>query len=1280
MQAHAAAGAVRPDLTALPPSYKRQAWMAVAALLGFVAAYFGLAGWFLYTAWRLTLGPGSGGGDAFWSCVIAFCSAFLGVFMLKAVFFIQRGQAEGLIELQPSEHASLFSFLHELADKAGAPRPHKVFVSARVNAAVFYDLSLLNLLMPSRKNLEIGLGLVNVLTLGEMRAVLAHEFGHFAQRSMAVGRWVYVAHQIAANMIARRDKLDAFLVGVSRFDLRVAWLGWLLLTIVWSIRSLVATVFQGVLVLQRALSREMEMQADLVAVSLTGSDALVHALHKLQAADDSWDRTLSFAGGEVSRGAPPRDLFLLQAHILKRMGEILHDPWYGRVPPLPEQEPQAHRIFKAELAQPPRMWLSHPLNHEREANAKRVYLPAVIDEQPAWSLFSQPEALREQVSAQLLGKVPAGEGQVPSDEATLAAIDADFDRPSLHSDYRGAYLGRSVARAAADPSALHGDEAASIRDLAQLYPASLVHDIELQRQLERELAQLKALQSGALQTADDEIRYRGRSIPRRQLAGLISTVQSDLTQVRQALQAHDKRCRSAHLAAAREAGQGWEAYVLGLLGALHYADHTEANLQDLQGVVAHTYRVVTATGKVNDTKLARLIEVCNQWHAALAKVYAQGEQAMLDTTLLRRLDIETWSGALGELSLPLADRNNINEWLKVVDSWANKAVFLAGGLRRGALDELLSTEAMLARHVLEGAPIDAAPAPSVVPADPDVLPLGHERERQDKLDAWARFQTADGKVAAAGRFAVAGAIVASVLLMGGAAGTQHVTVYNGLAREVEVHIGPHVATLDPGIHTVMEVEPEGRLHVEARTLSGQVIEAFDAERSAKQVYSVGGASALLVRTVAYGEAAPAADRDLGAQRWFSATADVLFDAPPQSIQMPKGQRGDTRAVLQGLGPWNAKQQVDALEGHAEERDHLVRMHARWDALDSPALAQWLYLDTQAHAADSMLAKRLAESPGDVLLSRLQQDVAADDAARAKVCAQHGAQAKAHPQDGNWAYLAARCAPEASDKGQAFVAGRQRWPENPWFSFAAAYVDAEQARWPQALAGMQQAVKALPAVSEGTAEDAARVARLLQGPGADLRNLVSYSQALGFYLHIETPGAHDQPGASPATKAYAALAQGQLAQGAADVAADGANAARWLRLAAASDGAPPELLAKADKLTLSEGMDEATFWATVGLRMRLQRDLQAFEQFVGQGRVRAVGPGQDVQSQQVWRFMSKLQRGGVAAVSEADLQGLQPPQRGFAYSAAVTALGAAAPQAWRDGAKRLLFVTERPHFN
>ena len=88
----------------------------------------------------------------------------------------------------------------------------------QVNTGVFYDLSIANLLIPSRKNLEIGLGLVNVLTLGELKAVVAHEFGHFAQRTMAVGRWVYIAQQIAGHIVARRDALDTFLARLSSWN------------------------------------------------------------------------------------------------------------------------------------------------------------------------------------------------------------------------------------------------------------------------------------------------------------------------------------------------------------------------------------------------------------------------------------------------------------------------------------------------------------------------------------------------------------------------------------------------------------------------------------------------------------------------------------------------------------------------------------------------------------------------------------------------------------------------------------------------------------------------------------------------------------------------------------------------------------------------------------------------------------------------------------------------------------------------------------------------------
>jgi len=48
-------------------AYKRHAWLAVAALAAFMLLYLGLAGWFLFTAWRLTFGADSVSGQAVWA-------------------------------------------------------------------------------------------------------------------------------------------------------------------------------------------------------------------------------------------------------------------------------------------------------------------------------------------------------------------------------------------------------------------------------------------------------------------------------------------------------------------------------------------------------------------------------------------------------------------------------------------------------------------------------------------------------------------------------------------------------------------------------------------------------------------------------------------------------------------------------------------------------------------------------------------------------------------------------------------------------------------------------------------------------------------------------------------------------------------------------------------------------------------------------------------------------------------------------------------------------------
>lgn len=383
------------DLTKPSSTYKNRAWLAMGGLALFLTIYLGFTTWFAWTAYRMFSGISQGGDFNLAGAAAGAVAAFLFIFMVKALFAVKHSNVSTDMEITRQQQPQLFEFLYRLADDAGAPRPHKVYLSPQVNAAVFYDLSLLNLFFPSKKNLLIGLGLVNVLNLGELKAVLAHEFGHFAQKSMAVGRWVYIAQQIASQIVAKRDWLDSLLQGVSKIDLRVAWIGWTLRLIVWSIRSLLDTVFSLVVLSERALSRQMEFQADLVAVSLTGSNALVHALNKLGAGDDAWSRTLNFVNMEFNEGRKVIDVFAIQTRMLEKLRKIYHDNEYGSTPEVPQEFPEKHRVFKSKIALPPQMWSTHPENTAREENAKRCYIPCDIDERSAWDIFNHSDQVKK---------------------------------------------------------------------------------------------------------------------------------------------------------------------------------------------------------------------------------------------------------------------------------------------------------------------------------------------------------------------------------------------------------------------------------------------------------------------------------------------------------------------------------------------------------------------------------------------------------------------------------------------------------------------------------------------------------------------------------------------------------------------------------------------------------------------------------------------------------------------------------------------------------------------
>ena len=171
------------------------------------------------------------------------------------------------------------------------------------------------------------------------------------------------------------------------------------------LRAVLDTVFSVVVRAQRALDHEMERQADLVAVTLTGSDSLVHALHKLGAADMAWDRALGVAAGRHAKGELVGDLFAMQSRVLEHDRRVLADETHGVAPPLPTSGRAEHRLFEERIANPPKMWSSHPPNRERET-------PHIV-------LISRSRTCRS-----MNGRI----GPAPRSIASLAPISSDRKR------------------------------------------------------------------------------------------------------------------------------------------------------------------------------------------------------------------------------------------------------------------------------------------------------------------------------------------------------------------------------------------------------------------------------------------------------------------------------------------------------------------------------------------------------------------------------------------------------------------------------------------------------------------------------------------------------------------------------------------------------------------------------------------------------------------------------------------------------------------------------------
>jgi heat shock protein HtpX len=271
-------------------------------------------------------------------------------------------EAPGLL-LERSEHPLLFREIEEIAGALDEPLPREVYLIGPVNAFVADRGGAFG--FGSRRILAIGLPLLSILNISEIRGILAHEFAHYYSGDTRMGPWVYRAQ---TAMIRTFQNVESVGGKVGRQVLVVLMYFVVAFILKWN--------FLFFLRVSNFVSRKKEFRADELACLVAGREAVMHGLRKTHEAAMAWQE---YWNTEV---AP-----VLQNGCIPPIGDGL-----ARFLAAPQIAEQVTRGIERELAErKTNPYETHPPLRDRlEAIETIAAEPQEQNGEPALSLLSDP--------------------------------------------------------------------------------------------------------------------------------------------------------------------------------------------------------------------------------------------------------------------------------------------------------------------------------------------------------------------------------------------------------------------------------------------------------------------------------------------------------------------------------------------------------------------------------------------------------------------------------------------------------------------------------------------------------------------------------------------------------------------------------------------------------------------------------------------------------------------------------------------------------------------------
>ena len=248
-----------------------RAVLAVTLMVIYIALAVGAVAGLVWVGQFLLTGLASGGRVSIWIVVLGIACFVAAAVIVWSMFpRIDKFEPPGP-EITEREQPALFAEIRRIADATGEQMPKHVYVMWEINAFVAQRGGIMG--VGSRRVMGLGLPLMRVLTVSEMRAVVAHEMGHFFGGDTKLGPWIYKT----------RGAIGRTIINLAKAADGAAHIADLVHILFVVILAPFRWFGDGFMYITQAISRAQELSADRVAARCEGKTPLVEGLKKTHA-------------------------------------------------------------------------------------------------------------------------------------------------------------------------------------------------------------------------------------------------------------------------------------------------------------------------------------------------------------------------------------------------------------------------------------------------------------------------------------------------------------------------------------------------------------------------------------------------------------------------------------------------------------------------------------------------------------------------------------------------------------------------------------------------------------------------------------------------------------------------------------------------------------------------------------------------------------------------------------------------------------------------------------